>query len=117
LEKLLSHTIDTAKRMALIPEKLFKNVNVDTTVQEKAITFLTDTKLCHRMPIKLIVAAKKRSIELRQTYVRVGKRACIMQARYAHAQQIKRAKKEFRKVRCYLGRVTLDIVQSSLTGG
>lgn len=113
LEKLLSHTIATAKRMALLPEKLFKNVNVDTTVQEKAITFPTDTKLCHRMRIQLIAAAKKRGIKLRQTYVRVGKRACIMQARYAHAHQMKRAKKEFKKVRSYLGRVTRDIERKS----
>lgn len=109
VEKLLSHTIDTAKRMALLPEDLLKNVNVDTTVQEKAITFPTDTKLCHRMRIKLIAAAKKRKIQLRQTYVRVGKRACIMQARYAHAKQMKRSRKEFKKVRCYLGRVMRDI--------
>lgn len=109
VEKLLSHTIDTAKRMALLPENLLKNVNVDTTVQEKVITFPTDTKLCHRMRIKLISAAKKRTISLRQTYVRVGKRACIMQARYAHAKQMKRARKEFKKVRSYLGRVTRDI--------
>jgi IS5 family transposase len=109
VEKLLSHTIDTAKRMALLPEDLLKNVNVDTTVQEKAITFPTDTKLCHRMRIKLVVAAKKRKIELRQTYVRVGKKACIMQGRYAHAKQMKRSRKEFKKVRCYLGRVMRDI--------
>lgn len=32
-----------------------------------------------------------------------------MQARYAHAKQMKRAQKEFKKVRCYLGRVTRDI--------
>lgn len=108
VEKLLSHTIDTAKRMGLLPEKLIKNVNVDTTVQEKAITFPTDTKLCHRMRIKLIAAAKAREIKLRQTYIRVGKQACIKQARYAHAQQMKRAKKEFKKVRSYLGRVTRD---------
>lgn len=95
--------------MALLPEELLKNVNVDTTVQEKAITFPTDTKLCHRMRIKLISAAKKRKIALRQTYVRVGKRACIMQARYAHAKQMKRSRKEFKKVRSYLGRVTRDI--------
>lgn len=109
VEALLSHTIDTAKRMALLPEDLLKNVNVDTTVQEKAISFPTDTKLCHRMRIKLISAAKKRKILLRQTYVRVGKRACIMQARYAHAKQMKRSRKEFKKVRSYLGRVTRDI--------
>jgi IS5 family transposase len=109
IEKLLSHTIDTAKREGLLPEKLIKNVNVDTTVQEKAITFPTDTKLCHRMRIKLISASKKRGIILRQTYIRVGKKSCIMQARYAHAKQMKRAQKEFKKVRCYLGRVTRDI--------
>ena len=62
VEKLLSHTIDTAKRIGLLPERLIKNVNVDTTVQEKAITFPTDTKLCHRMRIKLISAAKKRGV-------------------------------------------------------
>jgi len=111
IEKLLSHTIDTAKREALLPEKLLKEVNVDTTVQEKAITFPTDTKLCHRMRIKLVGAAKERRLKLRQTYVRVGKKACIMQARYAHAGQMKRAKKQFKKVKSYLGRVTREIVR------
>lgn len=111
VEKLLSHTLDTAKREGLLPEKLLKNVNVDTTVQEKAITFPTDTKLCHRMRIKLVQAAKKRGLKLRQTYVRVGKRACIMQARYAHAVQMKRARKAYKKVKSYLGRVTRDIIR------
>jgi len=109
MEKLLSHTIDTAKREALLPEKLLKNVNIDTTVQEKNITFPTDSKLCHRMRIKLIYAAKKRKINLRQTYLRVGKRAYIMQGRYLHASQMKRAKKEFSKIKNYLGRVIRDI--------
>lgn len=113
VEKLLSHTIDTAKREALLPEKLIRNVNVDTTVQEKAITFPTDTKLCHRMRIQLVYAAKKRGIKLRQTYIRVGKRACIKHGRYAHASQMKRARKEFKKVRSYLGRVTRDIVRQA----
>jgi len=109
VEKLLKHTIDTAKFEGLLPEKLLKNVNVDTTVQEKFITFPTDTKLCHRMRIQLIAACKKREIQLRQTYVRVGKRACIMQARYAYAGQMKRSRKEFKKVKTYLGRVVRDI--------
>jgi len=112
IEKLLSHTIDTAKREGLLPEKLMKQVNVDTTVQEKAITFPTDTKLCHRMRIKLVLAAKKREIKLRQTYVRVGKRACVMQGRYAHAGQMKRARKEYKKVKSYLGRVVRDILRA-----
>lgn len=113
IEKLLGHTIDTAKRESLLPEKIISNVNVDTTVQEKAITFPTDTKLCHRMRVKLVLAAKKRGIKLRQTYVRIGKRACIKQARYAHAAQMKRARKEFKKVKSYLGRVVRDIVRQT----
>ena len=113
VEKLLSHTINTAKREALLPEKLLKQVNVDTTVQVKAITFPTDTKLCHRMRIKLVQAAKYRGLKLRQTYVRVGKRACIMQTRYAHAGQMKRARKTFKKVKSYLGRVMRDIIRQA----
>lgn len=109
VEKLLSHTIDTAKRLALLPEKLLKEVNVDTTVQEKAISFPTDAKLCHRMRVKLVAMAKKKGLTLRQTYVRVGKRALIMHSRYAQAKQMKRAKKAFKKVKAYLGRVMRDI--------
>jgi transposase, IS5 family len=111
VEKLLSHTIDTAKRAALLPEKLVKNVYVDTTVQEKAITFPTDAKLCHRMRIKLVVAAKKKGLKLRQTYVRLGKKAFIRQSRYAYAGQMRRARKEFKKIKSYLGRVTRDIMR------
>jgi IS5 family transposase len=111
LEKLLSHTIDTARREGLLPEKLLKKVYVDTTVQEKNIAFPTDTKLCHRLRIKLILAAKKRNLQLRQTYVRVGKKAFVKQGRYAHACQMKRARKEYKKVKSYLGRVMRDITR------
>ena len=109
MEKLLSHTIDTAKYLGLVTDKILKNVNVDTTVQEKFITFPTDSKLCHKARINLVLAAKKRNLELRQSYVRVGKRALIMQARYAHAKQMKRAKQQFKIIKSYLGRVTRDI--------
>lgn len=111
VEKLLSHTLETAKREGLLPEKLLRKVNVDTTVQEKAITFPTDTKLCHRMRVRLVLEAKKRGLKLRQTYVRLGKKACLMQGRYAHASQMKRARKAFKKVKSYLGRVTRDIIR------
>jgi len=65
------------------------------------------------MRIKLVQAAKKRNLPLRQSYVRVGRRAYIMQARYAHAGQIKMAKKQFKKVKSYLGRVTRDIIRQA----
>lgn len=109
VEKLLSHTLDTAKREGLLPEKLLDSVYVDTTVQEKAISYPTDVKLCHRMREKLVISSQKHAVKLRQSYVRVSKQASIRHSRYVHAGQMKRAKKEFRKVKTYLGRVTRDI--------
>jgi len=50
------------------------HVNVDTTVQEKAITFPTDAKLYNRMREVLVKAAEERDISLRQSYRRVGRR-------------------------------------------
>jgi IS5 family transposase len=41
-EKLLKETIESAKRKKLVREQEVKRVNVDTTVQEKAIAFPTD---------------------------------------------------------------------------
>ena len=64
---------------------------VDTTVQEKAITFPTDAKLMHRARERLVKLAKKHGIVLRQSYARVGKVALIKHQRYAHAKQFKRA--------------------------
>jgi len=111
VEKLLSETINTAKREGLLPEKLCRQVNVDTTVQEKVITFPTDAKLYHKMRVNLVKAANKRNIVLRQSYSRVGKFALLNQNRYAHARQMKRAKKELRKLKIYLGRVVRDIIR------
>ena len=53
--------------------------------------------------------AKKHGLKLRQTYVRVGKKALIKQQRYAHAKQFRRANRELRKLRTWLGRVIRDI--------
>ncbi|EMO89801.1 hypothetical protein LEP1GSC024_2144 [Leptospira noguchii str. 2001034031] len=47
-------------------------MNVDTTVQEKAITFPTDAKLYHKMRQVLVKEASKENIQLRQSYKRKG---------------------------------------------
>jgi len=46
---------------------------------------------------------------LRQTYSRKGKKALRKQSGYAHAQQFKRARRESRILKTYLGRVARDI--------
>ena len=48
-------------------------------------------------------------MELRQSYLRVGKFALIKHQRYAHAKQFKRANRSLRKLKTYLGRVIRDI--------
>ena len=109
LEKLLEETINIAKREHFIDDFELKRVNVDTTVQEKSVTYPTDAKLCHKMRRVLVKAAKTRAIILRQTYERVGQKAFIMQSRYSHARQMKRSKAQLRKLKTYLGRTIRDI--------
>jgi len=47
--------------------------------------------------------------EIRPTYERVAKRALARQGRYAHAKQMKRARKETKRLHTFLGRVVRDI--------
>jgi len=109
MEKLLEVTIKTGLKTGTLKPAGLKKLSVDTTVQEKAITFPTDAKLYHRMREKLIGKANECGITLRQSYVRKGKQAFVMHGRYAHARQYKRAKRQLRKLKTYLGRVTRDI--------
>ena len=111
IEELLSATIDTAKEEKLLTEKHVERVNVDTTVQEKAIAFPTDARLYHKVRRVLVKAAKKMHIDLRQNYERTSKKVFLKQGRYASAGQYKRAKKETKKLKTILGCVIRDILR------
>jgi len=117
MEQLLRETIAAAQRQQALPPKEIQRVNVDTTVQEKAIAFPTDARLYHKARCVLVREAKRAGIELRQSYRRVGKRALQKQGRYAHAQQLKRAAQQTRKLRTYLGRVIRDIERKAAASG
>lgn len=108
-EKLFKELIDVAIREDVIEEKDLKKVIVDTTVQEKAISYPTDAKLRHQARLLLLKQAKKSGIKLRQSYLRLGKQALFRGSRYAAAQQMKRANKQFKLVKRYLGCVYRDI--------
>lgn len=112
MEKLLIETLETAKREGHLTQKHMERVNVDTTVQEKAIAYPTDSRLYHKARVLLVKAAKDRGIALRQSYLRVGKKALIMNGRYAHARQMRRAKREQKKLKNYLGRVYRNILRN-----
>lgn len=109
MEKLLQGTIETAKRKGHVTEKHLERVNVDTTVQEKAIAYPTDSRLYHKARRILVRLAKRAGIDLRQSYERLSKRAFIMQGRYSHARQMNRANREQKRLRVFLGRVVRDI--------
>jgi IS5 family transposase len=118
LEKLLQATIQTALQLKALPSRDLERVNVDTTVQEKAIAFPTDARLYHKMRAALVRRALQLNIPLRQSYRFQSKRLLAQQGRYAHAQQYKRASKMTRQLKTILGRVVRDIQRKSpQTGG
>jgi len=67
--------------------------------------------LAHRGRERLVRLAKKHQLTLRQSYEHISKRAFIAHQRYAHAKQFKRARKELRRLRTYLGRLERDIAR------
>ena len=109
MEKLLEATIHAGLDTKVLKRRSLSKVTVDTTVQEKAIAFPTDARLYYKMLQKLVKIAKEAGIELRQSYRRLSKKALARQGRYAHAKQMKRAKKETKKLKTYLGRVLREI--------
>ena len=109
LAEMLSETVALAVREKQVTKQELTQVNVDTTVQEKNITHPTDSKLYHKAIVKLGQAAKLRGVKLRQTYVRVSKKAAIMVSRYAHAKQFKRMRRTLKKLKTWLGRVIRDL--------
>lgn len=113
LEVLLSETIELARSSKAMSPRALEHVNIDTTVQEKAIAFPTDARLYQSMRLLLVRLARQRNIVLRQSYVRVGKRALARQNRYGHARQMKRAARESRKLKTYLRRVVSDLLRKA----
>jgi IS5 family transposase len=78
-------------------------------VQPKNITFPTDAKLLHAAMKGLTRLARTHGVRLRQSYVRIAKRAAMMAGRYAHAKQFNRHRRELRILRIRLGRIIRDI--------
>ena len=88
---LLQESLSVAHRTGAIESKDLERVVVDTTVQEKAIAHPTDARLTHRAIEKLVETATREGVELRQSYLRVAKRATIMVGRYCPPVQARSA--------------------------
>jgi len=110
-EKILTETLQAGLRSGAVKDSSLKRINVDTTVQPKAIRYPTDSRSYNRCRERLVRLAGKHNIPLRQSYSRLGTKALRKAASYAHARQFKRAKKEIRRLKTYLGRVYRDILR------
>ena len=112
-EELLKQTVEVSKRAGLLKKSALKKVIVDTTVQEKNISYPTDAKLINKAREHLVREAKREGISLRQSYKYKGKREAAQSARYFHAKQYRRGRASVKRQRTWLGRVIRDIKRKS----
>lgn len=105
MERILKISID------LFSEKEIqeKRVLVDTTVQEKNITYPTDPKLQKKIIEKCRKIAKDEGIMLRQSYTRTLKQLMIDQRFRSHPKRRKKANAAARKIKVIAGRIVRDV--------
>jgi IS5 family transposase len=108
-EQMLRATIVAGIEMGAIRPTQLKRINVDTTVQTKAVRYPTDARLYHRCRERLVKMARREGLVIKQSYQHVGKRLLMQSSRYAHARQMQRARACTRKLRTQLGRVVREI--------
>ena len=108
VEELLKATIDTAVASKAIRPAEFERVIVDTTVQ-KAIAHPVDSRLLEIARHKVVAAARRAGIALKQTFVKEGKTLRRKAGGYAHAKQFKRLKKVLKRQRTILGVVLREV--------
>jgi transposase, IS5 family len=109
LEVLLAETLAAAQRGGAVEERHLRRVTIDTTVQPKAVTHPTDSKLLNRGIEILARLARRHGIRLRQSYLRVARRARREAARLIHAGRRRQAERHVRQLRTWLGRLVRDI--------
>jgi IS5 family transposase len=102
----------------LFPRKEIQEdeVLIDTTVQEKNITFPTDVKLQKKIIGKCRKIAVKEKIKLRQSYQRELKQLMIDQRFHSHPRRRKKALAAGRRIRVIAGRVVRDIERKMNSG-
>lgn len=86
-----------------------KDVYIDTTVQEKNITFPTDDKLAKKIIKRCWKIADRNSLDLRQSYTRILKDLSYDQRFRNHPRNRGKARKADKKVRTIAGRLVRDV--------
>ncbi len=117
LELLLAESLAAAQRGGAVEDKHLRRVTIDTTVQPKAVTHPADSKLLQRGIEILARLARRHGVRLRQSYLRVAKRARREAAKLIHSGRRRQAERQVRQLRTWLGRLMRDIGRKIAGGG
>lgn len=117
VEELLKATIDTAVAARAIKPAEFERLIVDTTVQEKAIAHPVDSRLLEIARHKVVSAARRAGIALKQTFAHEGKTLRRKAGGYAHAKQFKRLQRVLKRQRTVLGIVLREVQRKMSQAG
>ncbi len=88
---------------------LEETVNIDTTVQEKNITYPTDSKLAIKIINRLNKIAKQEGIKQRRTYVKEVKQCRLSLRHFRHVKKRSQAKKALKRLRTIAGRLIREL--------
>lgn len=103
-EKIFQMTVETRKN-----EIKTKDVLIDTTAQEKNITYPTDAKLLLKVIRKCNKIAKQEKLPQRQTYTRTMKKLLLKQRFAHHPKRKKEARAALRKLRTIARRLVTEL--------
>ena len=104
VEKILQHSIEKHGK-----DGQDKDVSIDTTAQEKNITFPTDAKLHKKIIDKCVKMAESEGIKLRRTYRRTTKDLLKQSYNGKHPKRRKKANAAKRKLKTIAGRLVREL--------
>lgn len=104
VEKIFKHSIAKHGKDGQDP-----NVSIDTTAQEKNITYPTDAKLHKKIIDKCVKIANKQAIVLRRSYKRTSKQLVRDPYNGAHPKRRKKANAAKRKLKTIAGRLVREL--------
>jgi IS5 family transposase len=92
-------------------DKIGNAVSLDSTVQEKNITYPTDDKNYKKIIKKCWKIADEESIDLRQSYIRIVKKLSFKQRFKKYKNGAKAARKAGKKIKIIAGRLLRDLAR------
>lgn len=104
VEKIFKHSIDKHG-----DDSDDRHVSIDTTVQEKNITFPTDSKLHKKIIDRCVKKAKEEGISLRRSYKRTIPKLMKLVYNSTHPKRRKKAHSAMNKIKTIAGRLVREL--------